>query len=1259
MKFYQLLPPVMKSRIGMSAPAACIIKENSFQQKHLQGYTQLFILLVILMVLATKGLAQNNDYTPSNLGPFEEQLRTDNPLREPFNFNFRPTPTAIDIDNDGDTDVAVADYDGGFGFHLLRNDGTPTSPAFNRAVYLANPFGYIAFDDGGTLAFTDIDTDGDLDMLFGTIDGTFRFYKRTNPTGLAWTIQNTAWNATTKSGNPMYGVDLGDFTSPVFNDMDTDGDLDLVIGSSYLPANKSIHYYENDGQFNFTPSALSGINPNLEETTPTFIDVNNDGLEDIIIGAADGKLYYFKRTGQTSFEEQTGADNPFHAFQPGQYSSPSAADFDNDGDKDLVVGLTNNLFEFAYFENKGNGVFEEKTSFENPFGGAAVSSASAPYFVDVDGDGDKDMVIGSSDNDDPYLKYFKNENGKYVEVIADNPFSGTTVGNVFVPSFVDLDGDNDQDLVATADNGDMTYIDYFKNENGSFVKQDILAGPFVEIYVGEGRGDFSDLDKDGDYDFIATDRRWESGDYRYFIRYFENTGTATAPAFTERTGAANPLNAMLEDFELFPRFYDIDHDGDLDALIGEGGNVVENSDGNEFHYYENISTTNAPVFRYRGNLTEQGRNPYNPMPSFIDQDNDGDLDIFFGTAGGELVYYKNINPAASLTMNTAAVDAPAGTTVTIDPLLTLADADNDSIVFAQVSISSFIAGQEILEFTPVSGITGSFNASTGVLTFSGKAPLASYQTLLRSVSIRQLASSSSSGRKKNPSLSFVTVSKAVTIQIADADRTISTAVSRTVNFVSASAPVFSDHTVTIAAGGSTTIDLNNLISDGNNDVDLSTLSITQLPASGIATLSSSGLLTVNFASVNFAGITTTTVSVCDAGGLCDQSLITVNVVNSAPVFASGSISGNAGAILTIDLKTLISDNENNTNLATLAIVTTPGSGAVATIDANQNLVVNYQNTAFAGSETITLTVCDVIGACASSSVTLSVLNTPPVFNSTSIVIPYHGSATINLSALMSDPESNLNLSTLSIVNGSKVGGVLTLTGTSLVINYSAINMAGSDNIQLRVCDVAGSCADGVVTITIQNEPPVIQPESVSTKQGVSKSLNLLDVTSDADGNLDLSTFTITQAPASGALAQIEVISPSEVRLTIDYSGITFSGNDQLTIRACDEAGACAENIISIEVDSEIEIYNAIAPNSSGDNKFFRILNLPSGNKVSIFNRWGDAVYHAEGYDNDAVKFEGFGESGSALASGTYFYKIEYFDLSGSLKTLTGYLSLKQ
>jgi gliding motility-associated-like protein len=188
---------------------------------------------------------------------------------------------------------------------------------------------------------------------------------------------------------------------------------------------------------------------------------------------------------------------------------------------------------------------------------------------------------------------------------------------------------------------------------------------------------------------------------------------------------------------------------------------------------------------------------------------------------------------------------------------------------------------------------------------------------------------------------------------------------------------------------------------------------------------------------------------------------------------------------------------------------------------------------------------------------------------------------------------------------------------------------------------------------------VITPEPVSTPAGSSKSINLVSITNDPDGNLDPSTFEITKAPTSGAAATINMVSESAVNLVLDYDGITFHGTDNVSIKVCDKAGACTERALSIDVDvdSEVVVYNAIAPNSTGDNKFMRIAGLPENNKVSIFTRWGDRVFQAVNYDNNGTgnAFRGLNDNGKALASGTYFYLIE---IPGK-KDITGYLTLKQ
>ena len=66
----------------------------------------------------------------------------------------------------------------------------------------------------------------------------------------------------------------------------------------------------------------------------------------------------------------------------------------------------------------------------------------------------------------------------------------------------------------------------------------------------------------------ATSTPW-SGHIDGTLRYFENTGTANAPAFTERTGAANPFNGVDVGIDSTPSFADLDGDGDLDAVVGE------------------------------------------------------------------------------------------------------------------------------------------------------------------------------------------------------------------------------------------------------------------------------------------------------------------------------------------------------------------------------------------------------------------------------------------------------------------------------------------------------------------------------------------------------------------------------------------------------------------------------------------------------------------------------------------------------------------
>ena len=91
-------------------------------------------------------------------------------------------------------------------------------------------------------------------------------------------------------------------------------------------------------------------------STPTFNDVNKDGLIDLVLGNQRGGVVYWKNTGSAGslnsvFTEQTGSDDPFASINIGEYAAPLFYDMDDDGDDDLIIGGANG--KLNYFERGG------------------------------------------------------------------------------------------------------------------------------------------------------------------------------------------------------------------------------------------------------------------------------------------------------------------------------------------------------------------------------------------------------------------------------------------------------------------------------------------------------------------------------------------------------------------------------------------------------------------------------------------------------------------------------------------------------------------------------------------------------------------------------------------------------------------------------------------------------------------------------------------------------------------------------------------
>lgn len=255
------------------------------------------------------------------------------------------------------------------------------------------------------------------------------------------------------------------------------------------------------------------------QVSPVFTDLDGDNDWDVLVGRIDGQYSYWRNTGTpTSPSFVVGPFNPFQLIDIGTGNSPTLVDLNNDGDMDLMTGEGLNLIGFYFYDNEGTVTqpdFAQKVP--NPYGLTFNEFRPTPAFADIDNDGDYDMLSGDFDGD---FYYYENTGTSTFPAFAApvlNPWGLANIGdNDSAPEFVDLDQDGDMDLFS----GSYTTGIYYYENTGSISSPAFgpkQTSPFGISFTGM-RPTIAAGDLDGDLDadlLVGT----VSGD----LYYFENT----------------------------------------------------------------------------------------------------------------------------------------------------------------------------------------------------------------------------------------------------------------------------------------------------------------------------------------------------------------------------------------------------------------------------------------------------------------------------------------------------------------------------------------------------------------------------------------------------------------------------------------------------------------------------------------------------------------------------------------------------------------
>ncbi len=376
----------------------------------------------------------------------------------------------IDLDNDGDFDLSWGDYYQQ-SLYIIWNIGTASQPLFDIENILNQyPLNDPIVSAGQNMpTFADIDGDNDKDLFITVLSGAYGFQLTNN----FYFYENTG-GATSPyfelhTQNYFETIDFFSDVAPEFVDIDADGDMDLFIGTAFdmseIPWTGRIKFFRNIGSnttpmFNLEDTAFLGTNIG-NNLVPEFVDIDADNDMDVFIGDANGHIWFYRNQGD-AFQFDFQSEGLFENIDLSGFAVPRFHDIDNDGDVDLFIGeLTGNIH---YFNNMGTPEMYDFEFITDQFQNIHVEYKSAPDFIDLDADGDADLLIGSGNNN--VVIYTNNAQQFELDNTTEIPFLGQNI----IPATT-LFGTENNHLFTGISTGGMFHLNIYSCEKGD-VNQD-------------------------------------------------------------------------------------------------------------------------------------------------------------------------------------------------------------------------------------------------------------------------------------------------------------------------------------------------------------------------------------------------------------------------------------------------------------------------------------------------------------------------------------------------------------------------------------------------------------------------------------------------------------------------------------------------------------------------------------------------------------------------------------------------------------------